>query len=326
MEYTEDMNVESLEAHQEHLIPEVNELYVPFGNYNDIHTIIASRKFYPVFITGLSGNGKTMMVEQICANLKREYYRINITIETDEDDLLGGQRLDSASTVWQHGPVVKAMLNGGVLLLDEVDLASTKIMCLQPILEGKPIYLKKINQAIFPAPGFTVIATANTKGQGSETGKFVGTNILNEAFLERFPVTFEQQYPEEATERDILKRVFDKNEVEDDSYINTLLKWAGAVRKTYDAEASDDVISTRRLVHIAEAYSMFRDRRKAIDICINRFNETTKVAFRTLYQRFEEVPESKPDKKTVNPVATDLGTLLAANVNPLDILNKSKSK
>jgi len=320
-------------ANEESFVPKVDPLYVKFGNHNDLKTIIGSNRFYPAFITGLSGNGKTFMVEQICAELNRELFRVNITIETDEDDLLGGFRLVDGSTKWFEASVIKAMQHGAILLLDEVDLASFKIMCLQPVLEGKGIFLKKINKFVEPKPGFNIIATANTKGQGSDSGKFIGTNILNEAFLERFPETFEQEYPKDSVERDILRKVFELNDVEDDVYIETLLTWANSVRKTYDTEAVSDIISTRRLVHIAHAYAMFRDRKKAIDVCISRFDETTKAAFKELYNRYEAKPEEvkvetkkevKKDKKVPEATGLDFNAILGTNINPADILDKVK--
>jgi len=290
-------NITSAAEHKENLIPDKDPLFVKFGPYDDLATIIASKLFYPLFITGLSGNGKTFSVEQACAEHKREMIRVNITIETDEDDLLGGFRLVNDSTKWFDGPIVRAMKTGAVVLLDEVDLGGNKLMCLQPVLEGKGILLKKINQFVKPAPGFNIIATANTKGQGSETGKFVGTNILNEAFLERFPATFEQSYPNEKTETQILKKIFDKHDIEKDDakdFVNKLISWAVGTRKSFEAEASADLITTRRLVHIANAYAILKDRRKSIEVCIARFDETTKHSFIQMYEKFDPtvVPES----------------------------------
>lgn len=276
--------------HRENLVPDKDPLFVKFGPYKDLSKIISSKLFYPLFITGLSGNGKTLSVEQACAEHKREMIRVNITIETDEDDLLGGFRLVNDATKWFDGPVIRAMKTGAILLLDEVDLGGSKLMCLQPILEGKGILLKKINQFVKPAPGFTVIATANTKGQGSENGKFVGTNILNEAFLERFPATFEQSYPDESIETKILSKVFDKLGVDKDvaeNFGENLIKWANGTRKSYEVEASGELITTRRLVHIANAFAILEDRRKAIEVCIARFDETTKYTFIQLYEKFD---------------------------------------
>ena len=237
------------------LIPSVYDNYVPFGQFSDVKNIIKSKMFYPVFITGLSGNGKTMMVEQICAQLKREFFRVNITIETDEDDLLGGYRLVDGETVFFDGPVIQAMKQGGVLLLDEIDLASNKIMCLQPILEGKGILLKKINQYVQPAPGFQIVATANTKGKGSDDGRFIGTNILNEAFLERFPICIEQDYPAVAVEKKIINKELTSVGKPDDDFADKLTKWADIIRKTFLDGGIDEIIATRRLVHIVKAYA-----------------------------------------------------------------------
>ena len=276
-------------------IPSIDRDYVAWGNHKTVEKVIQSKLFYPIFITGLSGNGKTFMTEQVCAKLKREMIRVNITIETDEDDLLGGFRLVDGETVFHKGPVVDAMERGAVLLLDEVDLASNKILCLQPVLEGKGVYLKKINQWIKPAPGFTIIATANTKGKGSDSGAFIGTNILNEAFLERFAVTIEQEYPTTATEKKILSRVFNTLGIEDSEFAAKLVDWADIIRRTYYDGGIDEVVSTRRLVHISKAFSIFEDRMQAIDLCINRFDDETKESFKDLYTKIdidvEEVPE-----------------------------------
>ena len=270
------------------LIPQAYANYVPFGQFADVKNIVKSKMFYPTFITGLSGNGKTMMVEQICAQLNREFFRVNITIETDEDDLLGGYRLVDGETVFFDGPVIQAMKQGGVLLLDEIDLASNKIMCLQPILEGKGILLKKINQYVQPAPGFQIIATANTKGKGSEDGRFIGTNILNEAFLERFPICIEQEYPSITTEKKIINKELDSLGKSDDDFADKLTKWADIIRKTFLDGGIDEIIATRRLVHIVKAYAVFGDRMKAIQMCINRFDDETKSAFIDLYSKVDE--------------------------------------
>jgi hypothetical protein len=269
------------------IVPSAYENYVPFGQFSDVKSIIKSKMFYPIFITGLSGNGKTMMVEQVCAQLKREFFRVNITIETDEDDLLGGYRLQDGETVWFDGPVVQAMKRGAVLLLDEVDLASNKIMCIQPILEGKGVLLKKINQFVEPASGFQIVATANTKGKGSEDGRFIGTNILNEAFLERFPITVEQEYPSPAVEKKILIKELQSVGKPDEEFADMLTKWADVIRKTFLDGGIDELIATRRLVHIVKAFSVFGDRTKAIQMCINRFDDETKSAFMDLYTKVD---------------------------------------
>ena len=270
----------------ENLIPEKDPLYVPFGNFNDVYTIIKSGRYYPAFITGLSGNGKTFMVEQACAKAKREYFRVNITVETDEDDLLGHYALIDGNTVWQDGPVVKAMERGAILLLDEIDLASSKIMCLQPVLEGKGVFLKKVNRFVSPSVGFNVLATANTKGKGSEDGRFIGTNILNEAFLERFPITVEQEYPSMSVERKILDKVFASLDItEYGDFAEKLVTWADIIRKTFYEGGIDEIIATRRLVHIVNAYAIFGDRKKAIEMCIARFDDDTKTSFLDLYSK-----------------------------------------
>ena len=272
------------------IVPSKDPVFVPWGYFKDIKSIVSSKQFYPIFITGLSGNGKTMNVSQACAQAKRECIRVNITIETDEDDLLGGYRLQEGQTVWQNGPVIEAMERGAILLLDEIDLASNKIMCLQPILEGNGVFLKKINKFIKPAPGFNVIATANTKGQGSNDGKFIGTNILNEAFLERFPITVEQSYPTNKIESKILLNVMSEKGLtkkDDESFASNLITWADIIRKTFYEGGVDEIISTRRLVHIVEAYTIFKNKMKSIEMCTNRFDVDTKTSFMDLYTKID---------------------------------------
>ena len=273
----------ALPAIEQNLIPVKDDTFVSFGNFTDIKKIIKSGLFYPSFITGLSGNGKTFLVEQACAVLKRELIRVNITIETDEDDLIGGFRLVNGETVWHNGPVIEALERGAVLLLDEVDLASNKILCLQSILEGKGVFLKKIGRFVKPKDGFNVIATANTKGKGSEDGRFIGTNVLNEAFLERFAVTFEQSYPTPKTEIQILSSL-----CQDKAFCKHLVDWADIIRKTFFDGGIDEVISTRRLVHIVRAYDIFGNKSKALEVCINRFDDETKAAFIELYDKVDE--------------------------------------
>ena len=274
-------------AIEQNLIPSKDENYVPFGNYSDVKKIIQSKMFYPTFITGMSGNGKTFSVEQACAALNRELIRVNITIETDEDDLIGGFRLVNGETVWHNGPVINALERGAVLLLDEVDLASNKILCLQSILEGKGVYLKKTGRYVQPAKGFNVIATANTKGKGSDDGRFIGTNVLNEAFLERFALTFEQEYPTPATETKIMQRIAEAIGKQDDEFCTNLANWADIIRKTFKDGGIDEVISTRRLVHIIRAYAIWGDRMKAIKVCVNRFDDETKQSFIELYDKID---------------------------------------
>ena len=274
-------------------IPSKDPLFVPFGNFTDVVSIFKSRMFYPIYVTGLSGNGKTFMIEQAAAKAGRELFRVNITVETDEDDLLGGFRLVDGETVWFDGPVVEAMRKGSVLLLDEVDLASTKIMCLQPVLEGKGVFLKKINEFVTCADGFNIVATANTKGKGDETGNFIGAGVMNEAFLERFPITVEQEYPSNAVEKKILEKVFDKLNISDSEFVEKLIKWADIIRKTYVEGAIDELVTTRRLVHISNAYAIFNmDRMKAISMCVNRFDDETKTAMVDLYTKVDSGVES----------------------------------
>jgi len=272
---------------KENLVPELDDTFVKFGPFTDLKKIIQSKQFYPTFITGLSGNGKTFSVEQVCAQLKRELIRVNITIETDEDDLIGGFRLVNGATVWHDGPVIQALNRGAILLLDEIDLASNKILCLQSILEGKGVFLKKIGKFVQPAKGFNVIATANTKGKGSDDGRFIGTNVLNEAFLERFPVTFEQDYPSPSVESKILGRVAANLGVTDIDFCKRLVDWGDIIRKTFYDGGIEEIISTRRLVHILRAYSIFNDKAKAISVCVNRFDDETKQAFLELYDKVD---------------------------------------
>ena len=303
------MNLQSIGTNMaESLIPLPNKNYVPFGNFSDIDSIISSKMFYPVYITGLSGNGKTMMVEQVCAKARREMVRVNITAETDEDDLIGGFRLVDGQTVWHNGPVVMAMERGAVLLLDEVDLGTIKLMCLQPVLEGKPIFIKKINKLVQPARGFTVIATANTKGRGSDDGRFIGTNVMNEAFLERFSITMEQEYPPAVTEKKILMNLLDRSS-EDKTFVELLIKWADAIRRTYYDGGTTEIISTRRLVHICDAYKIFnRDRLKAIRLCLNRFDSDTKTSFMDLYTKID-AEANAPAVQNTDTVSTTEASL-----------------
>ena len=277
----------ALPAVEQNLIPDKDDTFVKFGNFNDIKKIVQSRIFYPAFITGLSGNGKTFCVEQVCAQLNRELIRVNITIETDEDDLIGGFRLVGGETVWHNGPVIQALERGAILLLDEVDLASNKILCLQSVLEGKGIFLKKIGKYVKPAAGFNVVATANTKGKGSEDGRFIGTNVLNEAFLERFPVTFEQAYPNVKVETSILKKAAESIDCYDAEFVERLVAWAEIIRKTFYDGGVDEIISTRRLVHIIRAFGIFGKRKKAIDVCVARFDDETKQSFLELYSKID---------------------------------------
>lgn len=269
------------------IIPEKMSNYVPFGHFKDVKNIIKSKIFFPVFVTGLSGNGKTLMIEQVCAQLKRELYRVNITIETDEDDLMGGHSLESGNIIFREGPVVKAMRKGAVLLLDEVDLGSNKLMCLQSVLEGKGYLIKKTGEWVTPKEGFTILATANTKGQGSEDGKFIGTQIMNEAMLERFAITMQQEYPPVKTERMILSKEMGLTGEVDQDFCDKLVDWADVIRKTFYEGGIDDVITTRRLVHIVNAYRMFKDKIKSIEMCISRFDEETRNSILDLYTKVD---------------------------------------
>ena len=290
----------AMPAVEQNLIPQKDDSFVQFGNFTDIKKIIKSRLFYPTFITGLSGNGKTFSVEQACAQLGRELIRVNITIETDEDDLIGGFRLVDGNTVWHNGPVIEALQRGAVLLLDEIDLASNKILCLQSVLEGKGIFLKKIGKFIQPAEGFTVVATANTKGKGSDDGRFIGTNVLNEAFLERFAVTFEQEYPTTSIETKILNNYCRELDCLNDKFIDALVSWADIIRKTFNEGGIDEVISTRRLVHIIRAYSIFGNETKAISVCLNRFDDDTKQSFLDLFDKIVDPETNETETEDVD--------------------------
>ena len=270
------------------IIPEKMSNYVPFGHFKDVKNIIKSKIFFPVFVTGLSGNGKTLMVEQVCAQLKRELYRVNITIETDEDDLMGGHSLENGNIIFREASVVKAMRKGVVLLLDEVDLGSNKLMCLQSVLEGKGYLIKKTGEWVTPKEGFTILATANTKGQGSEDGKFIGTQIMNEAMLERFAITMQQEYPPVKTEKSILSKEMALTGDVDQDFCDKLVDWADIIRKTFYEGGIDDVITTRRLVHIVNAYRMFGDKLKSITMCISRFDEETRNSILDLYTKVDD--------------------------------------
>lgn len=281
------VNLFATHMESENLVPSKFQGFVPWGHYKTMKQVVSSGMFYPVFITGLSGNGKTLMVEQIHAEQKKELIRVNITIETDEDDLLGGFRLVNGETKFVPGPVIEAMDKGCTLLLDECDLGSNKLMCLQPVLEGKGVYLKKVNKWITPKQGFNVIATANTKGKGSEDGRFIGTNILNEAFLERFAVTIEQPYPAKSVEQKIVLGSMTKYNKVDKKFAENLCTWAEVIRKTFYEGGIDEIISTRRLDHIAKAYSIFNDKLKAVELCVNRFDDDTKESFINLYTKID---------------------------------------
>ena len=281
------VNLVATNMEKQNLVPRAFEGFVPWGHFKDIKQIVKSGIFYPVFTTGLSGNGKTLMIEQVHAEMGKELIRVNITIETDEDDLLGGFRLVNGETKFVPGPVVEAMERGCTLLLDECDLGSNKLMCLQPVLEGKGVYLKKVNKWITPKEGFNVMATANTKGKGSEDGRFIGTNILNEAFLERFAITIEQPYPAASVEKKIVLGSMKKYGVVDEDFATNLVTWSEVIRKTFFDGGVDELISTRRLDHIAKSFSIFKDKQKSIELCVSRFDQDTKESFLDLYSKID---------------------------------------
>jgi MoxR-like ATPase len=291
------------------LVPTRDKTYVPFGFYKDLSTIISSKAFYPTFITGMSGNGKTTMVEQVCAALGRECIRVNITIETDEDDLIGGNTLVDGNVVYREGPVTIGMKRGAVVILDESDRGSNKLMCLQGILEGKPYFNKKTGEVIYPQHGFNIVATANTKGQGSDDGKYMAAQILDDAFLERFAITVEQEYPSAKIEKKIIMKKMERVEKIDEDFADKLVQWAEIIRKTFKEGAIDELISTRRLEHIVNAFAMFGDRMKAINLCTARFNEETKTAFLDLYTKVDagvEMPSAEQGEVVPDPFAEDL--------------------
>ena len=281
------VNLVATNMEKQNLVPSKFEGFVPWGHFKDIKQIVKSGIFYPVFVTGLSGNGKTLMIEQVHSEMKKELIRVNITIETDEDDLLGGFRLVNGETKFVPGPVIEAMEKGCTLLLDECDLGSNKLMCLQPVLEGKGVYLKKVNKWVTPKDGFNVMATANTKGKGSEDGRFIGTNILNEAFLERFAITIEQPYPANSVEKKIVMGSMTKYGAVDEDFATNLVTWSEVIRKTFFDGGVDELISTRRLDHIAKSFSIFKDKQKSIELCVARFDEDTKVSFLDLYSKID---------------------------------------
>lgn len=288
------------------VIPDKDSLYVPFGFHNKLKKIISSGIFYPIFITGMSGNGKTKSVQQVCAELKRKFIRVNITAETDESDLIGGYKLKNGNTVFEYGPIIAGMREGAVVLIDEVDLASSRIMSLQSILEGSPYHIKKTGEYINPTPGFTIVATANTKGKGSDDGRFIGTNILNEAFLERFVITVEQEYPTEAVEKKILNKLFDKYDIKEEDFVEKLVRWAKLMRDAFNNGSVDEIITTRRLVHIAKTYAIFTNKMESIKYCLNRFDEETKAVFIDAYSKIDgELEEPQEETPTTAEYKND---------------------
>ena len=286
-ENTASISLIATNMERQNLVPSTFDGFVPWGHFKDIKQIVKSGLFYPIFVTGLSGNGKTLMIEQVHADMNKELIRVNITIETDEDDLLGGFRLVNGETKFVPGPVIEAMERGCTLLLDECDLGSNKLMCLQPVLEGKGVYLKKVNKWITPKDGFNVMATANTKGKGSEDGRFIGTNILNEAFLERFAVTIEQPYAAASVEKKIVLGSMKKYGTVDEDFATNLVTWSEVIRKTFYDGGVDELISTRRLDHIVKAFAIFKDKMKSIQMCVARFDDDTKESFMDLYTKID---------------------------------------
>ena len=305
-ETTVKATAETLDVAGDNLEPTKSPEFVAWGNFRDIHSVLKSNMFYPMVITGHSGNGKTFGVEQSCARLDKECVRVNFTVETDEDDLLGHYVLIDGKTVWQDGPVPTAMKRGAVLLLDEYDLASSKIMALQSVLEGKPLFIKKINTYVYPKNGFNIVATANTKGKGSEDGRYIGTNIHNEAFLDRFPITFEQPYPSKGMEVKMVLNHMESVGKVDADFAEKLVDWANITRVTFNEGAIDELIATRRLVHIVRAFAIFNDKMKAINLCINRFDDVTRQSFTELYEKIDSGLHT--DEESVSPTDEEAGT------------------
>ena len=303
-ETTVKATAETLDVAGDNLVPVKSPEFVAWGNFRDIHSVLKSNMFYPMVITGHSGNGKTFGVEQSCARLDKECVRVNFTVETDEDDLLGHYVLIDGKTVWQDGPVPTAMKRGAVLLLDEYDLASSKIMALQSVLEGKPLFIKKINTYVYPKNGFNIVATANTKGKGSEDGRYIGTNIHNEAFLDRFPITFEQPYPSKGMEVKMVLNHMESVGKVDADFAEKLVDWANITRVTFNEGAIDELIATRRLVHIVRAFAIFNDKMKAINLCINRFDDVTRQSFSELYEKID-AGVAVTDEDAVSPTDTE---------------------
>ena len=297
-EKKEDKTMASVTSimNDEVFVPHKDQSFVSWGHFKDVVSVIKSSIFYPIYITGLSGNGKTMMVEQACAKLNREYVRVQITPETDEDDLIGGFRLVNGETVFNKGPVIKAMEKGAILLIDEIDRGSNKIMCLQGVLEGKPVLIKKTGEVINPLNGFNVIATANTKGKGSEDGRFIAATIIDEAFLERFTITLEQPYPSSNVERKIIINHMEKFNCLDEAFADNLTVWSETIRKTFADGGVDEIISTRRLCHIVQSFSIFGDKLKAIQLCVSRFDEDTRDGFLDLYTKVDAGPAPEQNK------------------------------
>lgn len=295
------------------LVPLKDNTFVPFGFFKDLTTIIKSNAFYPVFITGMSGNGKTTMVEQACAKLNREVIRVNISIETDEDDLIGGNTLINGNVVYREGPVLIAMKRGAILILDECDRGSNKLMCLQAILEGKPYFNKKTGETVIPQKGFNIIATANTKGQGSDDGKYMSAQILDDAFLERFAITVEQEYPAPTIEKKIVINKMTRVDKVDDDFANKLVSWATIIRKTFKEGGVDEIISTRRLEHIVNAFAMFNNRMKAIELCVARFDAETKASFLDLYTKIDA--DVSLNNKNIVEVVSDFQEIDIEDVN-----------
>ena len=305
--------VESV-SNDEVFVPDYDETFVPWGNFTEIVKVLKSGMFYPTFVSGLSGNGKTFQIEQACAKLNREYVRVQISPETDEDDLIGGFRLIKGETVFQKGPVIKAMEAGAVLMIDEIDRGTNKIMCLQGVLEGKPVLIKKTGEVIIPKDGFNIIATANTKGKGSEDGRYSGASVIDDAFLERFTITLEQTFPTMATEEKIVIKHMLKYENVDLEFATLLVGWADAIRKTFYDEGIDEVISTRRLCHIVQTFSIFGKRDKAIALCVNRFDDDTKTAFIDLYEKVDATINAPSEE----PLTDDEANLRSAMISDED--------
>lgn len=298
-------------------IPQKDALFVAYGHYDTVKRIIGSRRWAPSYVVGPSGCGKTYAYQQACADLKREYYEVQITTETTEDDLLGGFRLVNGETKFIYGPVTLAMMRGGFLVLDEIDQATSKVMCLQQVLNGKPVFLKKINQWVKPAEGFNVGATANTKGNGDDTGRFVGANPLNVAFRDRLSgMCFVADYPTPAVEKKILNKAMAVAGVDDAEFAALLVDWAGMIRKTNREGGLDETMTTRRLVQIAQNLSILGERTLAVELGINIYDEITREAMLSLFQKIDPANAPKDDTLGKAPAAATASTSVPSTKCP----------
>lgn len=278
-------------------VPKVQDNFVPFGYYEDLKQILATKQFFPLYLYGLSGVGKTKFVIQACAELDYPLVRVNLTDNTTEDHLIGGFRLINGETVFYKGPVIQAMEAGAVLLLDEGDQAPPTVnMCLQAILEGDGYLIKQTGEKVKPKPGFTIILAANTKGKGDETGIFIGAQIQNEANLDRYLITFEHEYPPEKIERKIILNEFKLNGLDPkdgfhEQLVAVLVKWANNIRKGTTNGVNMETMSTRRLVHFAKTFSIFKHKTKTLKLVLSRFDVETKNSWNDLFSKVDHLKD-----------------------------------